>query len=91
MENDGKQPLITKEQGAIVAATVTAILGAGMYLTGVAVDLDERLDRLEEDAKVLIGPGGSILPARESLEALYGVKALEVRLQRLEVEVQRHH
>lgn len=92
MDNDSRnQPLITKEQGAIVASTLTAVLGFGAYLVTAAVDLDDRLDRLEEDAKVLIGPGGNIAPARESLEALYGVKALEARLGRLEEEVRRHH
>ena len=91
MEDQNKQPLITREQGTIVAATVTAILGAGVYLAGVAVNLDDRLDTLEEDAKVLIGPGGTIQPARESVEALYGLKALEARLERLEADVRHHH
>jgi hypothetical protein len=90
MEDDKKQPLITKEQGALVAATFTAIVSAGLYLTGVAVDLDGRLDRLEEDAKVLISPSGSIVPSRESLESLYRTRALEQRVERLEAHEHQH-
>ena len=90
MEEQRKQPLITKEQGATAATILTAFISAGVYLTGVAVDLDARLDRLEEDAKVLLSSDGGIVPSRESLESLYRTRALEQRVQRLEGREHQH-
>lgn len=81
--------LIKREHAAWVATGLTLAGGLLAYLISVGVQLDDRIDRLEEDAKVLIGDDGKIAPARESLEAYYGVKALEARIAHLESLV--HH
>jgi hypothetical protein len=78
------EALIRREHAAWVATGLTLAGGLLAYLISVGVQLDDRIDRLEEDSKVLIGDDGKIAPARESLEAYYGVKALEARIAHLE-------
>jgi hypothetical protein len=46
-------------------------------MIGVGVQLDGRIDRLEEDARLLLTPDGKIIPAPESVEAKYHAQALE--------------
>lgn len=83
------EALIKKEHAAWVATGLTLAGGFIAYMISIGVQLDARLDALEEDAKVLIGSDGKIAPARESLEAYYGVKALEARIAHLESLVHR--
>jgi hypothetical protein len=78
------EALIKREHAAWVATGLTLAGGLLAYLISVGAQLDDRIDRLEEDSKVLIGDDGKIAPARESLEAYYGVKALEARIVHLE-------
>ena len=47
------------------------------YLIGLGVQLDGRIDRLEEDARLLLTPDGKIIPAPESIEAKFHAQALE--------------
>lgn len=84
MEEVKKQSIFTKEQGAVAGAVFTALVSVGIYLAGMAVDLDSRLDRLEEGVKILISADGKIVPSRETLESLYRTSALEQRIKRLE-------
>lgn len=84
-----EDPLIKRDHAAIVATALTMAGALLAYMINVAIQLDARLDRLEEDAKVLIGEDGRIAPAREALEAHYGVKALEARLALMETLVHR--
>lgn len=78
------EALIKRDHAAMVATVLTLAGGLLAYMISVGVQLDARLDALEEDAKVLIGEGGKITPSRETLEAYYGVKALEARIAHLE-------
>jgi hypothetical protein len=41
------------------------------------VQLDGRIDRLEQATRILLGPDGQIIPAPESVEAKYHAQALE--------------
>lgn len=70
-------PLIKRHHANLVIGGLMALGGLLAYLIGVGVRLDDRLDRLEEDAKLLVGADGRIIPARESIEASLRVKELE--------------
>ena len=59
------------------------------YMIGVGVQLDGRIDRLEEDARLLLTPDGKIIPAPESIEAHYRAQALERELQVLRNRLER--
>lgn len=85
------RPLIGMDKAGIFA-TVATLMGAALaYSIGVGVELDGRIDHLEEDAKVLLTGDGRVAPSREGLESYYGLKALESRLERLEREVEHYH
>ena len=45
---------------------------------------DERLDALEQEARILLDGQGAIRPSREALQAWFKLEALEDRLDRLE-------
>ena len=59
-------------------------------MISVAVQLDGRIDRLEEDARLLLTPDGKIIPAPESIEAKYRAEALEREVQVLRNRLERH-
>jgi hypothetical protein len=85
----GSDPLIAREHAAIAAAVATAVGGLLAYTIGVGVQLDGRIDRLEEDARLLLTPDGKIIPAPESIEAHYRTQALERELQVLRNRLER--
>ena len=85
-----RDPLIAQEHAAIAAAIATAVGGLLAYLIGLGVQLDGRLDRLEEDARLLLTPDGKIIPAPESMEAKYRAEALEREIQVLRSRLERH-
>jgi hypothetical protein len=41
------------------------------------VQLDGRIDKLEQATRILLGPDGQIIPAPESVEAKFHAQALE--------------
>lgn len=84
------EPLIAQEHAAVAAAIATALGGLLAYMISVGVQLDGRLDRLEEDARVLLTPDGKIVPAPESIEAKYRVEAAEREIQVLRSRLERH-
>ena len=47
------------------------------------VQLDGRIDKLEQATRILLGPDGQIVPAPESVEAKYHAQALEREVARL--------
>ena len=85
-----RDPLIAQEHAAIAAAVATAVGGLLAYIIGVGMQLDGRIDRLEEDARLLLTPDGKIIPAPESIEAKYRTEALEREIQVLRNRLERH-
>ena len=59
-------------------------------MISVGVQLDGRIDRLEEDARLLLTPDGKIIPAPESVEAKYRSEALEREVQILRHRLEQH-
>jgi hypothetical protein len=72
------------DRSAINAALITGLVSLTLYAIDIGARLDARLDRLEEDAKILVTPDGRIVPAPESVEALQRSLVNERRLERLE-------
>lgn len=68
---------MNREQVGWAVAVATALGGLLAWLIAAGAQLDGRLDRLEEDARVLITPDGRIIPAPESVEAQHQVQALD--------------
>ena len=48
--------------------------------------IDERLDSLEQEARVLLDGNGSIKPSKEALQNYYHLEALADRVERLEAK-----
>lgn len=84
-----RDPLISKDHAAWVAAIATALGGLLAYLISVGANLDGRLDRLEQAARVLLDGSGKIIPAPESVEAYHAVKFLEREIEFLRDRVSR--
>ena len=77
-------PLIPKDKGPIIAAVITAVGSLLVFVVGVMIHQDERLDRLEQEARVLLDGNGSIKPSKEALQNYYHLEALAERVERLE-------
>jgi hypothetical protein len=71
------EPLIHKEHAPLAAALLTALGGILTWMITAGLQLDGRLDRLEQAARVLISPDGAIVPAPESVQAKFHAEALE--------------
>ena len=84
-----KHPLLPKEWGPVAAAAVTAAVSLLVFVAGQVRHIDERLDRLEQEARVLITGDGSVRPSREALEAKYHLEAVLDRVKRLEAAQKR--
>lgn len=84
-----KQPLLRKEWGPVAAAAITAAGSLLIFVAGQVRHIDERLDRLEQEARVLISGDGSVRPSREALEAKYHLEAVLDRVKRLEAAQKR--
>lgn len=82
------RPLITAEQGPIVAALITAAASLLIYTFNQIRHIDERLDALEQGARILIGGNGKVRPSMEALEAKYHLEALLDRIKRVEDKLQ---
>lgn len=79
-----------KEHAAWAGAILATLGSLLVYLISVGVHLDDRLDRLEEDARLLLTPDGRLIPAPESVEAKYRAEALEREVQILRNRLERH-
>lgn len=78
------EPLITKDWGAIAGAVITAAGSLLIYSLAQVNHIDERLDRLEQEARVLVDGEGKVRPSAEALGAKYHLEALQDRIERLE-------
>jgi len=81
---DKGRPLITADHGAVVSAVITAAASLLIYSFSQIRRIDERLDKLEQEAMVLIDGDGKIRPSIEALETKYHLEALQDRIERLE-------
>ena len=72
-----REPLIAKEHAAGAAALLTAVGGLLAWMISAGVQLDGRIDKLEQATRILLGPDGKIIPAPESVEAKFHAQALE--------------
>ena len=79
-----RRPWFDLDQSAVVAAVITAAASMLVYSLQQITHIDERLDRLEQEAMVLIGGDGKIRPSTEALETKYHLEALQDRIERLE-------
>jgi hypothetical protein len=81
--NKGR-PLIPVEYGPIFGAVITAAASLMIYSFNQIRHIDERLDALEQEARVLIDGEGKVRPSAEALGAKYHLEALQDRIERLE-------
>lgn len=78
------EPLITKDWSAITGAVITAAASLMIYSFNQIRHIDERLDALEQEARVLVDGEGKVRPSAEALGAKYHLEALQDRIERLE-------
>lgn len=78
------QPLIGADKGPILAAIITLAGSLLMYSIGQIRHIDERLDILEQDAKVVLDGMGGVRPSKAAIDAYYQSLANDRRLRRLE-------
>ena len=78
------KPLIPQDLGPVVAAVITAAASLLIYSLQQIRHIDERLDVLEQEAKVILDHEGQVRPSREAMEAYFKVIAFDRRLERLE-------
>jgi len=78
------RPLIPVEYGPIFGAAITAAASLMIYSFNQIRHIDERLDALEQEARVLIDGEGKVRPSAEALGAKYHLEALQDRIERLE-------
>jgi|SRR6056300_1387448 len=83
---DKRRPLIPVEWGPVVGAVITAVASLLIYSFQQIRHIDERLDSLEQEARVLLDPQGSIRPSKEALQNFFHIEAILRRLDRLEKE-----
>ena len=81
-----RRPWFDLDQSAVVAAVITAAASLMIYSFNQIRHIDERLDKLEQEAMVLIGGDGKIRPSTEALETKYHLEALQDRIERLEAQ-----
>ena len=78
------RPLIPVEYGPIFGAVITAAASLMIYSFNQIRHIDERLDALEQEARVLVDGEGKVRPSAEALGAKYHLEALQDRIERLE-------
>jgi hypothetical protein len=81
-----RRPLIPVEYGPIVGAVITATASLLLYSFQQIRHIDERLDSLEQEARVLLDSQGSIRPSKEAMQNFFHIEAILRRLDRLEKE-----
>jgi hypothetical protein len=77
MTANPREPLVAKDHAAAAAAILTALGGLLAWMFAAGVQLDGRIDRLEQATRILLSPDGKIVPAPESVEAKFHAQALE--------------
>ena len=79
-----RRPLIVIEWGAVIGAAITAAVSLLLYSFQQIRHIDERLDSLEQEARVLLDGQGGIRPSKEALQNYFHIEAILRRLDRLE-------
>ena len=79
-----RRPLIVIEWGAVIGAAITAAISLLLYSFQQIRHIDERLDSLEQEARVLLDGQGGIRPSKEALQNYFHIEAILRRLDRLE-------
>lgn len=72
------------EWGPVVGAAITAAGSLLIYSLAQVNHIDERLDRLEQEARELLDGTGNIKPSREAMESYFAIEHLKERVERLE-------
>ena len=68
------------DRGPVIAAIITGISSLLIYYFNQIHQIDARLDKLEQEAGVLLDNDGSIRPSQHSIDSYYNTKLLEQRL-----------
>jgi hypothetical protein len=76
--------LITSDWGPVFGAVITAAASLLIYSFNQIRHIDERLDTLEQEARVLFNEEGGPRPSKEALESFYLLDSINRRLERLE-------
>jgi len=79
-----RRPLIVIEWGAVIGAAITAAVSLLLYSFQQIRHIDERLDSLEQEARVLLDGQGGIRPSKEAMQNYFHIEAILRRLDRLE-------
>jgi hypothetical protein len=76
--------LITSDWGPVFGAVITAAASLLIYSFNQIRHIDERLDTLEQEARILFNEEGGPRPSKEALESFYRLDLINRRLERLE-------
>ena len=79
-----RRPLIAVEHGPVVGAAITAAASLMIYSFQQIWRIDNRLDNLEQEARILLDGQGAIRPSKEAMMTFYHLEALVERVNRLE-------
>lgn len=80
------EPLLGKEAGPVIAAVITLLGSLLIYTFNQVRHIDERLDKLEQEASILLDGQGGVRPSKEALQAWFRLEALERHLLRHETK-----
>ena len=76
--------------GPVAAAFITAASSLLIFSSNQINRIDERLDELEKEARLLLAPDGSASPSKEALDAYYGIESMKERLSFIEERLHFH-
>lgn len=79
-----RRPWFDLDQNTVAAAVITAAASLLIYSLQQVSHIDERLDRLEQEARVLLDGDGSIRPSKEALQNYFHIESILRRIDRLE-------
>ena len=68
----------------MVGAAITAAGSLLLYSLAQVRHIDERLDLLEQEARILLDGEGAVRPSKEAMQSFFAVEHLKERVQRLE-------
>ena len=79
-----RRPWFDLDQSAVVAAVITAAASLLIYSLQQITHIDERLDRLEQEARVLLDGAGQVRPSDTALKNFFHIESILRRIDRLE-------
>ena len=83
--SDSGRSLIPTAWGAIIASIITASASLLIYSFNQIRHIDERLDLLEQEGRIVLKADGSVRPSEVALQSKYQIEALLDRVRRLEL------